>query len=368
MKKIILLSLFLANNVFAQMAIPMDGVGVMTEKAANPGAIGRAFKWGSEKLVKTPVSKVGKIASTCLISKKTCVTIAAGAGTLAYLYDHPEVVDHYLQQHPDKYDEVQRYFNFRKSQAKTTEQIDKYEQAEDDIGVTARTLVEQLDIENNDVDWNSIKSQLATLANLLDQKQNLNDYSKQCSIQYAEQMVTMNSAEFNQTINIYLPKDNNGQAVFFNFDKYENLKSERKKMESDHVPSYKALEWFFVNKGVLPKNPTKQSKLNKNATAINLPYSTHRNNRTTGEKNVILAEEDGKNSISLRNATLKDFATILWIEHGDKQNSQKLVEAFIQMYIRNKLLCLYDLDNNSGLSYQQGYQNLKNFDVNSIFK
>lgn len=299
-----------------------------------------------------------------MLSKKVCAGIAAGSLSFAYLYDHPEAVEHYLEKHPDKYDDLQKYFDYRKSQTQDVAQIDKYEKAADDVGINAKTLEEQLDLENNDADFEKIFKMLENIANTLDKKQTIDDYSKQCSIQYAKQLVTMSSAEFNQTINLYLPKNNNGQAIFFNFDKYENLKSERLKIESDHIPSYKALGWFFSNKGVLSISNLKQNKLNKNATAINLPYLTHRNNRTTGEKNVILAQEDGKSSLSLKNATIKDFATILWIERYNN-NSQELVEAFIQIYLRNKLLCLYDLDNNI-INSTQSYQNLKDFDIKNI--
>lgn len=365
MKKTLILSLlisFFINNSHAQ-SVAIDGVGVLTEKPANPGALGRTLGWGIKKVFTAPIKISGKVIGTCLLSKKVCASIAAGSLSLAYLYDHPEVVEHYLEVHPDKYDEVQKYFEYRKSQTQDSEKIAKYDQAIEDVGLNTRTITEQLDIESNDTDWSNIYIQLVSIFNNIDSKPKLEDYSNNCSIEYTKQLVFMSSADFNNNINIYLPKINNNQAVLFNFDKYENLKSKKGVMESDHIPSYKALEWFFVNKGILAQNPPKQVKLNKNATAINLPYLTHRNNRTTGDKNIILSKSDGQNSKSLRNATLKDFATILWLEKGNQNNISQLINSFIQIYVRNKLLCLYDLDNTNTTTYQQGYQNLKNFDV-----
>lgn len=369
MKKALLLSLLIlfSNNSYSQ-SVAIDGVGVQTEKATNSGALGRTLGWGIKKVFTTPIKIPGKVIGACLLSKKICASIAAGSISLAYLYDHPEVVEHYLEIHPEKYDEVQKYFEYRKSQTQDSEQIAKYDQASEDIGLNARTITEQLDIESNDTDWSNIYIQLISIFNNIDSKQELEDYSKNCSIEYTKQLVLMSSADFNNSINIYLPKINNNQPVLFNFDKYENLKSKKGVMESDHIPSYKALEWFFVNKSILPQNPPKQVKLNKNATAINLSYLTHRNNRTTGDKNIILSKNDGKNSKSLRDATLKDFATILWLENNNQNNINLLINSFIQIYVRNKLLCLYDLDNNNNTTYQQGYQNLQNFDVINFLK
>lgn len=54
-------------------------------------------------------------------------------------------------------------------------------------------------------------------------------------------------------------------------------------MERDHIPSYKALEWLFINYGVSfqgkLKSGTRYSNLSDNATSLMLPYTTHRGNR-----------------------------------------------------------------------------------------
>lgn len=101
---------------------------------------------------------------------------------------------------------------------------------------------------------------------------------------------------------------------------YQNLKPKQDFIERDHIPSYKALEWFFKNKGnnnLLNIDLKKQNvvsitnkrfrNLNNNLTSINISEDTHYYGRTYGKKNEIMSEFDGFSSYSLQIATLKDF-------------------------------------------------------------
>lgn len=201
----------------------------------------------------------------------------------------------------------------------------------------------------------------------------MNDYVRRsCSISVARTLVDLSPSEFNIKINVYLPKENIAPETFFSFDSHNNLKSKQRVMESDHTPSYKALEVFFTNYHVSftgkVKSNNRYSNLASNATAIIIPYATHKDNRTSGRKNQILANQDGANSATLRNAFLKDFATLLWVEKSNSQNMVKLVKIFPEVYIRNKMLCLYDLDRNNvqGLTLQSIKNNLSNFDYQKL--
>ena len=368
----LIFTIFLTSNVFAQ-GVVIDGVGVLTEKATNPGALGRTLSWGIKKVFTTPIKISGQAVGACLLSKKVCASIAAGTLSFAYLYDHPEVVEHYLEKHPEKYDDLQKYFDYRKSQTQDSTQIAKYDQAAEDVGLNARTITEQLDLESNDPDFARFLQALEQMALSVDKAQVMEDYTRNnCSIEVAKTLTNLSSKEFNSTINLYLPKENVGPEILFSYDKYANLKSKRNVMERDHIPSYKALEWLFINYGVSfqgkLKSGTRYSNLSDNATSLMLPYTTHRGNRTTGPQNEILAKSDGANSKALRNATLKDFATLLWVERNNPTNLNELAKVLPQIYIRNKMLCLYDLDNNlnSGLGLQQIKNNLSNFDYQTL--
>lgn len=369
---IFFLSILLFNNSYAKTGV-INGVGVLTERPANPGALGRTLGWGIKKIFTTPIKISGKVVGACLLSKKICAGIAAGSLSFAYLYDHPEVVEHFLELHPDKYDDLQNYFNYRKSQTQDPEKIVHYEQAEENIGLNARTIVDQLDIEANDQDFSKFLQALEQMAINIDKASIMENYTRNsCSLNIARTLVELKPAEFNKIINTYLPKENNGPEILFSFDKYGNLKSKKQIMESDHIPSYKALEWLFINYGVSFQGKTKSknrySNLAENATALILPYSTHRGNRTTGIQNEILSKDDGASSFQLRNATLKDFATLLWFEKNNLTNLNSLINVFPQIYIRNKMLCLYDLDNKTlrNMSLQQITNNLSNFDYQAL--
>lgn len=365
------LSLFLASNSFAQVAI--NGVGVATEAATNPGSFGENLGWGVKKIFNAPIKFSGKVVGACLLSKKVCAGIAAGTISFAYLYEHPEAVESFLERHPDKYDELEKYFNYRKSQTQDTDKLGQYEQAEEDIGLNARTITEQLDLETLDPDFRKYLTALEQASIIIDNAQVMNDYVRNsCSINVAKTLVDLTPSEFNKTINIYLPKENVGPEVLWSFDAHNNMKSKDRVMESDHSPSYKALEILFNNYHVSfvgkKKTGSRYNNLVANATAILIPYSTHKANRTYGPKNKILASQDGANSATLRNAFLKDFATILWIEKSNSPNMVELVRIFPQVYIRNKMLCLYDLDRNvaQGLTLQKITNNLIKFDYKKL--
>lgn len=309
----------------------------------------------------------------CLLSKKVCAGIAAGTLSFAYLYDHPEAVESFLERHPDKYDELEKYFNYRKSQTQDSDKLAQYEQAEEDIGINARTLIEQENLETLDPDFIRYLQALEQAGSIIDNAQVMNDYTRNsCSINVARTLVDLTPSEFNSTINLYLPKENIVPETLFSFDSHNNLKSKQKMMESDHIPSYKALEVFFSNYHVSftgkVKSNNRYSNLASNATAIMIPYATHKANRTSGRKNQILANQDGTSSATLRNAFLKDFATLLWVEKSNSQNMVKLVKIFPEVYIRNKMLCLYDLDRNNvqGLTLQRIKNNLSNFDYQKL--
>lgn len=367
-----LLILLLLNNSHAQ-TMAIDGVGVLTEKPANPGALVRTLGWGIKKVFTAPIKISGRVIGACLLSKKLCAGIAAGSLSFTYLYDHPEAVDHFLELHPDKYDDLKKYFDYRKSQTTDIEKIAKYDQAAEDVDLNARTITDQLDIEANDPDFNRFLQALEQMAVNIDRASVMEGYTRNnCSIDVAKTLVELKPAEFNRLINAYLPKENNGPEILFSFDKYGNLKSKAKIMESDHIPSYKALEWLFTNYGVsfvgLSKADTRYANLQSNATALIIPFDTHKENRTSGRKNEILAKSDGGSSINIRNATIKDFATLLWFEKNNPSNFNALTKVLPQIYIRNKMLCLYDLDNHpsQNINIQQITINLSNFDYKAL--
>lgn len=346
MKKILsIILLVCTNNVFAQIAVPLDGIGVETQIAKNPNSVGKAIGWGIKKVFTTPIKISGKAVTACLVSKKVCAGIAAGTIGFAYLYEHPEVVEYYLKQHPDKYDDLQKYFEYRKANTVNADKFEQYEQAEENIGINARTIEEQLGLEQEHDFLNEV-AKLEMIAQSIKNHEDMDKYVSSCSLDVAKNLFLSNN-DFNKIINPILPKINDGNSTLFNVDKYKNLKALQNTVERDHIPSYKAMEIFFKDKNIdlskMGKENKRYKNLNDNLTAINLPYNTHRAGRTFGIKNETFAKGDGFNSLFLEIGTIRDFATILIYERNNIQNYQTIIDAFTYVYTRNKLLCLYDI-------------------------
>lgn len=172
-----------------------------------------------------------------------------------------------------------------------------------------------------------------------------NDNPKKCTDEDRKRIFNTVGRKFNEENNkrniIFL---NDNLPSIYNVDSYNNLKGLAVKIERDHIPSYKALELHFLKK--YPIDLIKQQKhqnryyyLSSNATAISLPYKDHRNNRTTGIRNSYFSKIDAN---FLRLATLKDYATILYITRNDEVKYNQLFSSFLILYKRNKDLCIYD--------------------------
>ena len=340
--------LLLSTHFAYAQSADFAGVGQMTEAPAKAGLFARIMAYqpgpalarGGRALMQTSVQNAGKAVVICAESKVACATGAATLATLSYLYAHPELVDEYLQNHPDQYDTVNNYLAKRQAQAQNAEQVEKYSNVQD--AISASTIVDQDNLEATP-DFQAELAKVTTLADSIDLE--MQKETQGCSIEVTKNLM-LSSAEFNKTVNVLLPKINDGRASEFNVDKYSNLKGKLNILERDHIPSYKAIEYYLQNNNInltsLKSLDNRYSNLANNETALNLSFNIHRNNRTTGNKNATYSVFDGKDQLSLRLATLKDFATILVLSKIDISQYQKYLNAFPVVYERNKLLCLYN--------------------------
>lgn len=117
------------------------------------------------------------------------------------------------------------------------------------------------------------------------------------------------------------------------------------KLENDHIPSSASVLEYLSNKD--NKNLIKSignrfninnpaDNVHQNATAISVLESFHKHSRTYKGKNKVLKSKDSKN---LKLATIKDFAYYF----SDKRKiSKNIINSFIEVYSRNKYLCLYE--------------------------
>lgn len=186
---------------------------------------------------------------------------------------------------------------------------------------------------------------------------------KLCTKQLAEQYLVSNSPpDFELNINSLLPKIT-GKSVLNvntykkNIDEHDSYRKSTLNVvephEQDHIPSYYALEDFF---GIL-HIPTKRNyNLNSNASTIDLLKRWHKKGRTYGKKNIkdkrnifsistSITPKYKKDSNDLELATRKDLIIMAYViaKNGSINDLSNFKMAAIELYTRNKLLCLYDI-------------------------
>lgn len=123
--------------------------------------------------------------------------------------------------------------------------------------------------------------------------------------------------------------------------------------EQDHIPSYYALEDFF---GISHIPNIRNYNLNNNATTMDILKRWHKKGRTYGKKNTkdkrnifgvqtAITPKYKKDGNNLDLATRKDLIIMAYIiaKNGSASDLLNFKTAAIELYTRNKLLCLYDI-------------------------
>lgn len=188
---------------------------------------------------------------------------------------------------------------------------------------------------------------------------------KICTKQLAEKyLVNTAPPDFELNINPSLPQTTarilfNVNTYKKNGDSYKNNKfntlsiNPAEPHERDHIPSYYALEDFFGIPHIMNK---RNYILNNNATTIDILKRWHKKGRTYGKKNTkdkrnifgistSTTPKYKKDSNDLEIATRKDLIIMAYIIAKDGTATELLnfKTAAIELYTRNKLLCLYDI-------------------------
>lgn len=186
-----------------------------------------------------------------------------------------------------------------------------------------------------------------------------------CTKQLAEKyLVNTAPPDFELNINPSLPQTTarilfNVNTYKKNGDSYKNKKlntlsiNPAEPHEQDHIPSYYALEDFFGIPHIINK---RSYTLNNNATTIDILKRWHKKGRTYGKKNTkdkrnifgistSITPKYKKDSNDLEIATRKDLIIMAYIIAKDGTATELLnfKTAAIELYTRNKLLCLYDI-------------------------
>lgn len=377
MKTKILVSLVLSSILFSSHVSANAITAASEYMAEHPDKVAKAkeaLKFGFKHAKNIPkgaaVVVAGKAAKTVVEHPLLTATgIAAYAWYSATSVDNaveqiarqPEALDNYLEQNPTKIDEfvskaVDKYYkNIDNNDGQLyVNLLDKI--GIDIVGITIdypslslKTKQDQDDLEKTA----EFATEFAFVQKIAD------DYDKKnkviCNnIDDIKKVFTMTGKNFKKHMDKkgFIPINDNLPTPY-NVDQFNELTAKKHIIERDHIPSYKALELFFLSKKITRKDLLIQKKtkddspryvyLANNATSINLPYDLHRNNRTTGDRNKYYSIQDAVDSLSLRFATFKDYATLLVLKRNNPSEYNKLKVSFISLYERNKMLCLYDL-------------------------
>lgn len=188
---------------------------------------------------------------------------------------------------------------------------------------------------------------------------------KICTKQLAEKYL-VNTAPPNFELNINPSLPQTTARILFNVNTYKkNIASytnyrvnnlsfnAAEPHEQDHIPSYYALEDFF---GIPHIPKIRNYNLDNNATTMDLLKRWHKKGRTHGKKNAkdkrnifgistSITPKYKKDSNDLEIATRKDLIIMAYIIAKDGTATELLnfKTAAIELYTRNKLLCLYDI-------------------------
>lgn len=316
---------------------------------------------GAKKIVFLPLSTAKLAYKHPLL---TATAIAGGVGVyintvgyaVGYFADDPSGLDDYLESHKDKINDFSEKTLNRMEFSPTQEKRDKYrglarllhiavDYEDDKRDLMEKTAEEQENVENSK-SFKDILLQVRSKADSYDDEYNKKNKNT-CTSSENLRMIKESPPLFyiNSMANpkiAFLTK-NDGKLTLNNLDQYSYLKNKASLVNSDHIPSYKALELYFKRK---TRGNVNKYNLKSNATAINITYLMHLDgSRTHGRKNGMvknnyMAEKD---SMDLREATLKDIASL--IDYADKNLSasetMRLSSRLFLLYKRNKELCLF---------------------------
>lgn len=286
------------------------------------------------------------------------IILAAANAGFVYLLTHPEKLDSWLSTHPEQIEPLTNYVDKKISTAKNQEELDKYLNFKDKLALGV-SQSQATDLEQ-DQDWQTIKLEVeSAIANTDATLIQNNQMPQQCNINVVQQL-QLPHIQFDSSINSILPTIQHTPTNVLNVNTYKQLKKQYNgrtsilRLQQDHIPSYAAIEQFFINHNIKTKSSFKivnnkkitlrDTDLEYNETAIAVPEDIHMFGRTFGGKNT--SNQIQQDSQNLLLATIKDITTTSYGFYKNPQYNITLndyIQSAMYIYARNKMLCLYDV-------------------------
>lgn len=347
-------NLLLATTILFSTSV-LAGTAVIGQPHT-PNALQRFL---SIPITKETVTVGAQRAGAVILANKGKVAL----GTLAvggvlwynYLINHPEKMSEFFAVHPDLLDKFTQYVDYRIAHAQSQDEYDTFANVKQQLALDQNVNQAQAVSINNDPVYQQLETRVRQE---VDQTVIVVEQSGRmplCNIDVVAQLLEPKDV-FHKGVNLILPNIQSLPTQSLNVNTYKLLRASYKpalvtdKLTPDHIPSYGALEKYFIAHGkILPKRDN--SNLEGNSSAIMIPTKLHEiGSRTYGGRNKT-KDVNGdttmdQDAADLLEATVLDIATTAYLFYTNPQykinplnyisNSMKLVE-------RNKLICMYDV-------------------------
>lgn len=315
-----------------------------------------------------------------------------------------QTIGDYLDTHPERMQLVENIIQYKLSQARKDNNTLAYEQLMkllDDLNFNERSRKAQEALETQNEDWQNIYKEV--LEKIAETRKQMDDNGQTPNCSDSQRLAIFEALidtpnQFNTNIAINALTNphpfvlQQKQSDYFyvnsyivNYNMFESMKTaklaENESKEQDHIPSYAAIETYFIKEEEFPLNLPKKYRNNKdgtkteiigrhenlanNLTTIMINTSLHKRGRTWGQLNSV--EQITKDSQDLLIATAKDIATMIYrikyaylvtetrkkrkvdIQPLNYENNQsewerksnEYLESSMTIYKRNRYLCLY---------------------------
>lgn len=186
------------------------------------------------------------------------MAISSVDNAVVQLAKNPANTQDYLDKNPDKVDKfvskaVDHYYD---SLNKDESEADSYANLLSIVGInmkdfdeidnitSLKTKAEQDDLEKTP----EFAKEMDFVKGIADEYDKEKEKTKTaCSVEKVEKIFSLTPANFKKyTDEEGIPYINDGNVTFYNVDQYSKLKAKQGYLERDHIPSYKALELFFI--------------------------------------------------------------------------------------------------------------------------
>lgn len=252
--------------------------------------------------------------------------------------DHEDFMLELINDHPIKYAAFKKFLDLNIEKTNDMDYKQSLLDFEDYYHIGKEDTIYKKIIESPE--YKNYFSIVKAKAKLIKDKYSSDKNKRICNIEYYDE-IAHSEIDFPQ--NLLLSKGNTNDI--YSVNRYGNFNNKKGVgMTPDHIPSYKSIEKFLINKGV-PNISNKRKNnilLVDNTSAININTIEHQKGSKTfgGRNNSEVSEADSKDLLTASIEDISVFAAYLILEKN--KNPIDYLDASYTLLERNYYLCLYE--------------------------